>query len=285
MNINMRSVLLILVALVIAGITALMARSLVSSEPTQLATEGAPAPKAQSTQSILVTREDLQAGHILQAGDLRWVPWPEEGLNKQYIQKSQGKKRDAFAGAVLRNSIMSGQPLVEDFVVRPGNRGFMAAVLTPGARAVSIKVNATTGIAGFIFPGDHVDVILTHQIPSPGEDRSSVQASETVLSNIRVLAIDQRTENTNNTPSIGKTVTVEVTPKDAEKIALVSKLGELSLSLRSLAIDKDSAKQRESYTWDSEVSKLLPGSGSGGQSFKVNVVRGKEVEALGFRRQ
>ncbi|MDE2436634.1 MAG: Flp pilus assembly protein CpaB, partial [Sphingomonadales bacterium] len=141
-------------------------------------------------------------------------------------------------GTVVRYPITAGQPVTQGALVKPGDRGFLAAALGPGMRAVTIPVSKKTGVAGFIFPGDHVDLVLTQAVkPTDGGD--TLKTAETIMRNLRVLATDQSTETeTENGKTVVKTastVTIEVTPKIAEKIAVADNIGQLSLSLRSLA--------------------------------------------------
>lgn len=281
MNVNIRSVVLIVAALVIAGVTALLARSWLSGERTEQVV-AAPAPVTEL--EILVAKSDLPAGRIMQPDNLRWQAWPDVDLPEQYIRKLTNREIADMQGAVVRSGIRAGEPVTRSRVATPGERGFLAAVLTPGMRAVSLRVDPTTGISGFIFPGDRVDLVLSHRIDN-AESRTQSRASETVLTNVRVLAIDQRTDDQQNTPAVVKTVTLEVTPKQVERVALARSLGDLSLSLRSLAdpdsgatvasLEPDSPTEGKTYTWDSDVSKVL--SGKGGSGNIVTVGRGGEV--------
>jgi pilus assembly protein CpaB len=139
---------------------------------------------------------------------------------------------------VVRNAITAGQPLTRGTLVGPQDRGFLAAALGPGMRAVTVPVTDTSGVAGFIFPGDRVDMVLTQEV-SGGGDGPALKVSETIIRNLRVLATDQRVDSKGEDGKpLVKTfanVTVEVTPKIAEKIAVADKIGDLSLTLRSLA--------------------------------------------------
>jgi pilus assembly protein CpaB len=144
-------------------------------------------------------------------------------------------------GTVVRFPVTAGQPLTQGALVRPGDRGFLAAALGPGMRAVTITVSAKTGVAGFIFPGDHVDLMLTQTVTGSGDAAAAqpLNTTETVLRNLRVLATDQSTEQEivdgKTVVKAFGTVTLEVTPRIAEKIAVSEKIGALSLSLRSIA--------------------------------------------------
>jgi pilus assembly protein CpaB len=148
-------------------------------------------------------------------------------------------------------------------LMRPGDRGFLAAVLGPGMRAISVPVTATSGVAGLVFPGDRVDLILSHQVKDELDPAGPPKTtSETVLTDIRVLAIDQTVTDQDNKPVLAKTVTFEVTPKQVEVIGVASSLGSLSLSLRSLARGGDEPTRVPrrgpvSHTWDTEVSAAI----------------------------
>ncbi len=145
----------------------------------------------------------------------------------------------SLLGTVVRYPITAGQPITRGSLVGPEDRSFLAAALGPGMRAVTVPVNAVTGVAGFVFPGDHVDIMLTQTV-SGGGDGPPLKVSETVMRNVRVLATDQRITDSKDKEgkSVAKTfhnVTLEVTPKIAEKMAVAQSLGTLSLSLRSIA--------------------------------------------------
>jgi pilus assembly protein CpaB len=141
-------------------------------------------------------------------------------------------------GAVVRKRIATGEPITDGAVVKPGERGFLAAVLEPGMRAVSVPLTPTSSNSGLIFPGDRVDLILTQSLVESKSEGSVRRVSETVLSDIRIIAMGAET---GDDPQEGdanekaKTATLEVTPAQAEKVALLTELGKLSLSLRSLA--------------------------------------------------
>jgi pilus assembly protein CpaB len=234
---NPRTVVLLVVALATAGGTAFMVKGYLSSQ--QRATEPvarAEDQPAKPTVEILVAKEDLTTGTFLKAENLTWQAWPEEGVIEGYVVKAKGKETD-FVGAVARTHLHAGEPITPTRVVHPGDRGFLAAVVDPGKRAISVPVDATRGVSGFIYPGDRVDVLLSLKATIPGEDEeqpSTRYFSETVLADVRVLGIDQTTENTGAAPRVPKTATIEVTPQQAEKVSVALEIGELSLSLRSV---------------------------------------------------
>jgi len=276
---SLRSILLIIVAIVLSVGTALFARGWISAERAALAAQANASEPAEPAMQILVVGEDLPAGTFVKPKQLLWQAWPEENLMPVYIVKGKGKRED-FIDSVVRIGITAGEPITEGRIVRPGDRGFLAAVLTPGSRAVTVPINETSGIAGFIFPGDRVDLILTHSMRlEEGENARLKRASETVLRDIRVLAVDQRTDDQNGEVEIAQTATLEVTTKQAEMIAMLTEMGKLSLSLRSLAENNvgASGKKRRSYTWDSEISPLIAG-----HTRPVTVTRGSEQEEVRF---
>ncbi len=189
----------------------------------------------QDLSQIIVASQDIPAGAFVRSDTmLVFAPWPKANITETMLNNATSKTAD-FNGAVARRAIEKGEPILKNLLVRSNEGGFMSAVLDAGKRAVSIAVDSTTGNAGFIFPGDRVDLILTHTV-----NKQSVQtrASETFVEDVRVLAVDQMLDNPENKAVLAKTVTLEVTPKQAEEINLAKDLGKLSLSLRSLATNK-----------------------------------------------
>jgi len=270
-----RTLTLFVIALTLAGGTAMLVRSFlaqrtVEAEATPLARPEAP------QRSVLVARGAIARGQILKAQDFSWQVWPEGGIDKNYIL-SGARTAENFAGWVARDPFAAGEPISEAKIVSPGSRGFLAAVLGPGMRAVSVPVTATSGISGFVFPGDQVDILITHQLT--GGDAQH-RAAETVLHDVRVIGIDQKLDTKNSEALVAHTATLEVTPKQSEMIAVAAEIGKLSLSLRSLAMpsdekhvaDANAADAQATYTMDSEVSPLVPKPGAGAEG--VTVLRG-----------
>ena len=134
----------------------------------------------------------MPVGTIIDAEAFRYQPWPQ-GLvqDAYYIRGEGGADPQSLIGTVVRTEITAGQPVTQGALVRPGERGFLAAALGPGMRAVTVAVSATSGVAGFVFPGDRVDLVLTQEVTGGG-DGAPLRASETIIRNIRVLAVDQR---------------------------------------------------------------------------------------------
>ena len=282
-----RSLLLFLVAALLVGGTFYLAKLWLNAQRTA-ELEASPLALPAPAKSVLVARAGVVRGQILKPDDLVWQVWPDGTLDKSYVLLGT-RTPESFAGWVARNPIAAGEPLTEAKIIAPGNRGFLSAVLRPGMRAVSVPVTKTSGISGFVFPGDQVDLLITYSIPSPKEasDKSGnnnadekPKVAETVLQDVRVIAIDQRVDTKAGEPLLAQTATLEVTPKQSEIIAVATEMGKLSLSLRSLvpaASDKpldadqpfDSAANRATsdspnpssnvtFTVDSEVSPLLP---------------------------
>lgn len=230
-----KKLLLLVGALLIAAVTAFMARSMFL---------GASAPKAdaQSVEPqgprVLVAKRALPVGTILTIDSMAYQPWPKELVQDAYFLEDASDTAK-LVGTVVRNTITAGQPLTKGSLVHPGDRGFLAAALGPGMRAVTLPVSARTGVGGFIFPGDRVDLVLTQSIEDPTGNGAALKASETIIRNLRVLATDQNSESSmvdgKTVVKKFKTVTVEATPRFAEKIAVAQTIGTLSLSLRSIA--------------------------------------------------
>ena len=188
---------------------------------------------------MLVAKKALPVGTIIDADSFTFQPWPKELMQSAYYVEGQpdGDPKKLL-GTVVRYPITAGQPVTRGSLVGPQDRGFLAAALGPGMRAITVPVNISSGVAGFVFPGDHIDLVLTQQVQGGG-DGPALKVSETIIRNLRVLATDQRITDKDDD---GKTqvstfsnVTLEVTPRIAEKIAVAQSLGSLSLSLRSIA--------------------------------------------------
>lgn len=241
-----RTMILIFAALLTAGGTIYFAQSWLSRERAQIEAMKKKPVKEEGEQ-ILVAKKSLPAGQFVKPEDVEWRAWPKDGLAPTYYLKGKVEKT-ALIGAVVRRGIMAGEPMSDGKLAKPGDQGFLAAVLEPGMRAITVSINQTSGIAGFVFPGDRVDLLLTAEIPDTDGSGQKRFATETVLTKIRVLAMDQRVNDVDNTPKVSKTITVEVTPKQAEMIAVADRLGRLSLSLRSLANDDQHKNSNETTT-------------------------------------
>ena len=225
---------------------------------------GAAAPSARAAAApeitgpmILVATRQLPVGTIIGPDSFRFQPWPKELVEQAYFMKDKTDV-NTLVGTVVRHAITAGQPLTQGALVHPDDRGFLAAALGPGMRAVTVKVSREQGVAGFVFPGDRVDVMLAQRI-SVDSDTSSYPdkelfTAETIIRNVRVLATDQRynaEDETGKTPvRTFSSVTLEATPDIAEKIAVAQDMGKLSLALRPLA---ESAGELEAAIASGEI--------------------------------
>ncbi|WP_252260157.1 Flp pilus assembly protein CpaB [Erythrobacter aurantius] len=228
-----KKLVLLLGALVVAIGSAFLARSMFAGDAAPAAEAAAQEPKGPK---VLVANRALPAGTIITADAMGYQDWPEELVKDAYFIEGESDMSQLL-GTVVRFPITAGEPVTQGSLVSPGDRGFLAAALGPGMRAVTVPVSAQTGVAGFVFPGDRVDVVLTQEVSGEGQP---LKAAETVLRNLRVLATDQTTEQVTN--EAGKTVvrafrtvTLEVTPQIAEKVAVAQTIGQLTLVLRSIA--------------------------------------------------
>ena len=185
---------------------------------------------------VLAARRDLAVGERVTASEFYWQSWPDEGLSPGYVVEDRGQGIEDFAGSVVRASIAQGEPITGRKLVQPGDAGFMAAVLSPGMRAVAVPISAETGAGGFILPGDRVDVIVSYEQDSEGSygaRRGFV--AQTLVENARVLAIDQTFgDGEGEETVIGETATLELTPDQARAVSLAVARGEVSLVLRSM---------------------------------------------------
>lgn len=233
--------LILFVALVAGAVAALLAMRVVNRPPETIevaATQGVP---QMPTAEVLVALADIPMGSGVSGGNMGWRVWPEVGLSPNYIVRSQRPEAlSELSGSVARSQFDEGEPIKETALVK-GDGGFLAAMLPAGMRAIALSVDAARTAGGFILPNDRVDVLLVRT------DSGGAAVSETILSNIRVLAIDQ---STSDTPESGATVvaldtaTLELTPEQAELLTAAQQSGTLSLILRSLADAQENGEVR-----------------------------------------
>jgi pilus assembly protein CpaB len=231
-----KKLLLLIGALIVAIGTGLAARSVLSGSSAPHAAAVAP-PVAQGPK-VLVAQRALPIGTIITADSISFQAWPKEMIQDAYFLEGESDMTKLL-GTVVRNPVTAGQPVTQGTLVAPGDRGFLAAALGPGMRAITITVSQKTGVAGFVFPGDHVDLLLTQVVRGRNGAEGDLKTTETILRNLRVLATDQSTDTEivdgKSIVRQSKTVTLEVTPRIAEKIQVAETIGSLSLSLRSIA--------------------------------------------------
>lgn len=235
---DVKKAVLLVGALVIAVTAALMARSMFSDSSAPQATASAVPQQQLDGPKVLVATKALPVGTIIDPESFRFQPWPKDLIETAYYLEGKADM-NALQGSVVRVAITAGQPVTQGALIKPGERGFLAAALGAGMRAVTVPVSAQSSVAGFIFPGDHVDLMVTQTINGDEEADNPLKVTETIVRNLRVLATDQRTNALDDSgkPEVRtySNVTLEVTPRIAEKIAVAQTLGSLSLSLRSLA--------------------------------------------------
>jgi pilus assembly protein CpaB len=224
------------IALVAGGGAAIM----VSGDDPPPAPQPMAAGPSIKTVDVLVAAADLAMGQGLKQGDLRWQPWPADSASSGLVKRNEFPNGlEETTGSLARTSFLSGEPIRRERLIKTDGTGFMSAILPSGMRAVAISIDTrgASSAGGFILPNDRVDVLRTYR-----DDDSSragggdVHLSETILSNIRVLAIGQNVQERNGEKVVtGETATLELTPAQAELVTLAQKVGQLSLTLRSLA--------------------------------------------------
>jgi pilus assembly protein CpaB len=195
------------------------------------------------TSEVLVAVQAIPIGGTLNEQNTNWRRWPDEAIGQHFIRRvDRPNARQELNGAISRFPLLAGEPINDARIIRADRPGFMAAILSPGMRAISVPITPETGAGGFILPNDRVDVILTRRERAAGQDTF---VSDTILSNVRVLAIDQTIqERDGEKVVVGRTATLELQSRQAESLALARQMGELALALRSLA-DSPGAAQAE----------------------------------------
>jgi pilus assembly protein CpaB len=215
-----------------------------------------PAPVAQmSTVDVLIAKVDINMGTAVSAQDFGWQAWPAATTGDGYVtKKARPNAIEELAGSITRAPFTAGEPIREAKLIKAnGAAGFMAAILPSGMRAVSTEISPETGAGGFILPNDRVDIILSRRAKENNAKNAAASTSETILTNVRVLAIDQAVEEKNGQRVVvGKTATVELSPRQAEMLAEARQVGTLSLALRSL-LDA-SKKEIENDSNDSKTA-------------------------------
>jgi pilus assembly protein CpaB len=199
------------------------------------------------TVDVLVAKSDIGLGQSVTPDNLQWQTWPATTASNSFIRRSErpeGAKE--VAGSIARAPFITGEPIREQKLVKANGSGFMAAILPSGMRAISTEISPETGAGGFILPNDRVDVILSKREKNPDSGSSDIVISEIILTNVRVLAIDQAPkEKDGQNTVVGKTVTLELKPEQSETLARARQSGTLSLALRSIADIKTVEKPDE----------------------------------------
>ena len=268
---------IIVLAISVAGVSTYLIKSFSGEENIQKLEEQAKV----KVFKVLVAAKDLQIGVPITAADLSWQPWPEDALNNEFIvtddEEQEAEKMEEFVGGITRHVIKTGEPMLVSKMFKREGGGLMSGMLESGMGAVAVQVNALTSAAGFILPGDYVDVVMTHEkakaiIKKMGKNKDKnndnegatvdipkvlATVSETILHNVHVVATNQAvTGPEKGNAVVSSTITLEVTPKQAQILTTAATMGKLSLVL--LSLEKGGEKPTElSYTTDVEVSPFL----------------------------
>jgi pilus assembly protein CpaB len=228
---NTARIVVLTIAVGAGGIAAYLASGSDNKPPTE--------PTVQlQTVDVLVAKSDIGLGQTVNPDDLQWQTWPAATASNSFIRRNE--RPDAttqIAGSIARSPFIAGEPIREPKLVKAPGSGFMAAILPTGMRAVSTEISPETGAGGFILPNDRVDVLLTKRDKNPDRTaQADIVNSEIIMSNVRVLAIDQAPkEKDGQNTVVGKTVTLELKPEQSETLARARQTGTLSLALRSIA--------------------------------------------------
>lgn len=265
---NLLRIGIIVAALAVAGVVAFLIRAYLQDQTASIEEQQRAIQQSRvTTVRVLVANRDLPAGTVILGseieGHIRWQAWPEKDLDPAWVvirENEDGKEeKNQFGGATVTRGFVTGEPISAARLLMKGESGFMAANLGPGMRAVSININPASAVAGFITPGSRVDVMLTERWQEADAETGATKTryvSEIILYDVKVLAIDQNVDDIAQTAVVGRTATIEVTPKEAEKIAVAMAIGQLSLTLRSLKSPEIEASA-DPFTSELEVSRFL----------------------------
>lgn len=246
------------------------------------AESGPPPPPA--TVSVLVASHAMHAGSLLKPDDLASAELPAAAAAADL--RNTPESRAALFGAMLRHTLAQGDPVSDGAVVRQGDHGFLSAVLDPGMRAVTIGLNQIGSDASLIWPGDHIDLILVRETAVPGPSSAHSVSSETVLTDIRVIAVDQQLMQgaapDEHPQGDNKTMTLEVSTEDARRLAIALKLGKLSVSVRSASTPAAPTRPAPAVTWAGDVSQSLADERAAPESATLLIYRGAQTAAARF---
>ncbi|CUU14286.1 pilus assembly protein CpaB [Bradyrhizobium sp. JR7.2] len=234
---NTARIVVLVIALGAGGVAAYLASGFDNKPAPAL-----PVAEKLPTVEVLIAKNDIQLGQAVKPEDLQWQSWPAATASSAFIRRdSRPDAQTQIAGSIARVPLMQGEPIREQKLVRAEGSGFMAAILPSGMRAVSTEISAETGAGGFILPNDRVDIVLTRRLKNPDGANGATGGndlilSEVILSNIRVLAIDQAPkEKDGQNAVLGKTVTLELKPDQVATLSASRQGGTLTLALRSIA--------------------------------------------------
>lgn len=271
------AIVLIVAALAISGVTVFLAKRFLDGQSAQQA--AADAMPSLAVEKVLVAARDIGQGQMIGPDDLRYEDWPKSAIEGRFVLRGAGDDpKAAFVGAIARRAIVAGEPFSAPTVFRQDESGLLAGIISPGMRAVSIVATPQNSVSGFATPGDHVDVVLAADFRKGHDDKSRMDlmvkfGAEIIVRDARVVAVDQQLVRGKDPAMLGKTVTLEVTPKDAEKLLTAGLMGQVSLILRSLA--EGAPPDAEAYTTDVMSSRVLStiiggGDAGGGEGAEWN---------------
>lgn len=242
-------IIVLAVAAVAAGAVALLARSLLGGGTPQ--TVAAPQP-AFVMKEVLVAAGELTPGGQLTPASVRWQDWPKSSVDPSFITRDTAPSIEKFVrGTVVRAPLVAGEPVTATKIIHGNAAGFLAAMLMPGMRAVSISISADTGAGGFVLPNDHVDILCTQQLGDAHKFRT-----QTILRNIRVLAVDQTYESKDSKTVVARTATLELSPTQAELVERTKAAGTLSLALRALGDTETATKTSQPQSSDAGTNEI-----------------------------
>lgn len=241
---------------------------------------------------VLVAAKDLGIGQELAEGDLKWQAWPGNAFNGAIVRKKDDEKASEALKGRLVQRVSAGQPVLASYTFKEGKGNLVAATLGKGMRAVAIPVKADTMAGGFVSPGDFVDVILTYAVTTNSRENPSVQAfvnkdaSETILQNVKVVAVDQEATRDEDKAKVARTVTLEVTKEGSERLALAANMGDITLALRG--IGDTAVDVQGGMTTDVHVSRVMQDvariqSENEGPSGKVRIYSGPNLQEVRTR--
>lgn len=230
---NRSSLLSLLVAFVLAVLAVVGVQSYLRGQQAALLAESSVEPEAPEN-TIIVAAVPLRFGMTVDSGSLRSIAWQSDAIPEGAFRTIEDVIGETGKPRYVMSAIEIGEPLLTNKITGPGQRATLSAALAPGMKAVSIRVNDVLGVAGFVLPGDRVDVMLTRS--SGSSNISAANAStDVLLQGIKVLAIDQLADERANKAAVVKTITFEVSTPDAQKLTLAQSIGTLSLTLRNVA--------------------------------------------------
>lgn len=261
------------VAAAAAGGAGYVAKNMVTTPPVEVAVEAAPATPSIALQDVLVLSGDVPMGATL-GNNIDWQAWPSSGVNANFITRAaEPDAVDKLKGSVARLPMYAGEPLRRSKLVGEG-QSFMSSILPSGTRAVATSIAADTSAGGFILPNDFVDVIMTRRSDNSGTGTGFI--TETILKNIKVLAIDQtiQEDEEGKKTRVGQTATLELTPQQAEIITVAQQMADrLTLALRPIADSQEKVVDEADY--------LVSGNGKRGT---VRLIKSGEVSEVGARK-